>query len=159
MSINILGIDFESIADGDGVRVVIFFSGCKHNCKGCHNPISHDFDAGVPFGEDIQNNIINYIVNTPFISGVTLSGGDPMFLADEILPFVKKLKSTVQNINVWIYSGFTFDEIIKDKKRRRLLKECDVLVDGKFDIDQRDLTIPYRGSRNQKIINLKDVVF
>lgn len=158
MSVNILGIDFESIADGDGVRVVIFFSGCKHNCKGCHNPISHDFDAGTPFTTDMQDNIINYINNTPFISGVTLSGGDPMFLAEKITPFIKRLKAETREINIWVYSGFTFEEILKNKNMTALLRECDILVDGRFDIDQRDLTIPYRGSRNQRIINLKEVI-
>ena len=152
---NIVGIDFESIVDGEGVRVVIFFSGCKHDCKGCHNPTSHRFEAGKPFSEDIQSQIVEYIKGTPFVSGVTLSGGDPMYSAKEIVSFVRKLKKSAPNSNVWIYSGFTYDEILKDSDMLSLLRLCDVLVDGMFILSQRDITLEYRGSKNQRIIDIQ----
>ena len=88
---NVAGINFESVADGEGVRVVIYVSGCLHNCKGCHNPTSHSFTVGQPFTEQLQNEIIAYINKTPFISGLTLSGGDPMYSASKITPFIKAL--------------------------------------------------------------------
>lgn len=152
---NIAGINFESVVDGDGVRVVVFVSGCLHNCKGCHNPASHSFTAGQPFTDELQDEIISYIQKTPFVSGLTLSGGDPMYSAAEIMPFVERLKSELKSISIWIYSGFTYEEICKDTDMFRLLKLCDVLVDGEFILEQRDITLSYKGSRNQRIIDIQ----
>lgn len=152
--VNIVGINFESIVDGDGVRITVFFSGCKHNCEGCHNPSSHRFDVGKEFTEELQEEIICYAKSTPFISGITLSGGDPMFSAAQITPFVQKVRTEAPDLNIWVYSGFTYEEIIADKERAKLLSLCDVLVDGRFVIDQRDPTLSYKGSRNQRIIDI-----
>ena len=155
----IVGINFESIVDGECVRVVVFFAGCNHHCKGCHNPASHDFDAGRPFDVDIQENIVEYIRETPYVDGVTLSGGDPMYSADEVREFVVKLKSELPDINIWIYSGFTFEEILCDEKMLRLLQLCDVLFDGPFIMEQRDISLSYKGSRNQRIIDVQASLF
>ena len=152
---NIIGINFESVVDGDGVRVVIFFSGCDHHCKGCHNPSSHDFNTGKSFGSEIQGQIAEYIRETPFVSGVTLSGGDPMYSADSIIPFVKELKELSPASTVWVYSGFTYEEILAVPSMRNLLEMCDVLVDGPFILEHRDITLSYRGSRNQRIIDVQ----
>lgn len=152
---NVSGINFESIADGEGVRVVVFISGCLHNCKGCHNPASHSFTAGQPFTSDLQDMIVAYIKNTPFISGLTLSGGDPMYSAEELIPFVQKLRSEVDGVTVWIYSGFLYEEIKQNEEMAELLKQCDVLVDGKFVLEQRDITLAYKGSQNQRIIDIQ----
>lgn len=152
---NIAGINFESVVDGEGVRVVVFVSGCLHNCKGCHNPASHSFTAGQSFTDELQDEIISYIQRTPFISGLTLSGGDPMYSAAEITPFVERLKSELKTISIWIYSGFTYEEICEDTDMLRLLKLCDVLVDGEFILEQRDITLSYKGSRNQRIIDIQ----
>lgn len=152
---NIAGINFESVVDGEGVRVVVFVSGCLHNCKGCHNPASHSFTAGQTFTEELQDEIISYIQNTPFISGLTLSGGDPMYSAKEVAAFIKKLKQDIPNASVWIYSGFTYEDIQTDSDMFSLLKLCDVLVDGEFVLEQRDITLPYKGSRNQRIIDIQ----
>lgn len=152
---NVAGINFESIADGVGVRVVVFVSGCRHNCKGCHNPTSHSFTAGRPFTPELQDEIIDYIRRTPFITGVTLSGGDPMYSATELLPFVKRIKEELPKISVWIYSGFTYEEILKNADMFELLQLCDVLVDGLFVLEQRDITLAYKGSTNQRIIDIQ----
>ena len=152
---NISGIDFESIVDGVGVRVVVFVSGCMHDCTGCHNPASHSFSAGRPFTKELQDEIIDYIKSTPFISGITMSGGDPMYSAAEIAEFVVRLKTEVPDISVWIYSGFEYEEIKTDDDMTHLLSLCDVLVDGEFVLEQRDTTLPYRGSRNQRVIDVK----
>lgn len=152
---NIVGINFESIVDGDGVRVVVFFSGCNHRCKGCHNPESHDFNVGKPFDTEIQHQIAEYIRETPFISGVTLSGGDPMYSAKDILPFLEELKRLSPSSTVWVYSGFTYEEIVTEPSMRSLLDMCDVLVDGPFILEQRDATLSYRGSRNQRIVDIQ----
>ena len=113
---NVSGINFESIADGDGVRVVVYISGCLHNCKGCHNPTSHSFTAGRPFTEELQREVIEYIKKTPFISGLTLSGGDPMYSASELVPFVTALKEDIKDISVWIYSGFSYEKILENSE-------------------------------------------
>lgn len=152
---NIAGINFESVADGEGVRVVIYVSGCLHNCKGCHNPTSHSFEVGQPFTEKLQDEIMSYMDRTPFISGVTLSGGDPMYSAVEITPFIENLKRDRKDITVWIYSGFCYEEILLNSEMFQLLSLCDVLVDGEFVLEQRDMTLSYKGSRNQRIIDIK----
>lgn len=152
---NVAGINFESVVDGEGVRVVVFVSGCLHNCKGCHNPASHSFTAGQPFTQELQDEIIAYIKKTPFISGLTLSGGDPMYSAKEITPFIERLRKDVKDISVWIYSGFRFEEILENSEMFDLLKLCDVLVDGEFVLEQRDITLSYKGSKNQRIIDVQ----
>jgi anaerobic ribonucleoside-triphosphate reductase activating protein len=153
---NVSGIDFESVADGDGVRVVVFASGCNHHCKGCHNPASWPFDAGQPFTNELQEEIISYIQNTPYVSGVTLSGGDPMHSAGELVIFANKLKRAVPHSNIWIYSGFTVEEIAANSEMLELLRLCDVLVDGPFVLEQRDATLSYRGSRNQRVVDIAE---
>lgn len=150
----VAGINFESVADGDGVRVVVYVSGCRHGCKGCHNPTSHSFKAGQPFTKELQDEIITYIENTPFVSGVTLSGGDPVYSATEVKDFLRCLRSRIPNISVWMYTGFTYEELLQDKDRVALVKLCNVIVDGEFILEKRDMTLCYRGSKNQRIIDV-----
>ena len=152
---NISGINFESVVDGEGVRIVVFVSGCLHNCKGCHNPTSHSFEAGRPFTEELQNEIIDYINKTPFITGATISGGDPMYSATTVAAFVRRLKTEVKDISLWIYSGFRYENILQNSEMLDLLRLCDVLVDGEFILEQRDMTLSYKGSRNQRIIDIQ----
>lgn len=151
----VAGINFESVADGDGVRVVIYVSGCKHGCKGCHNPSSHSFTAGQPFTSELQDEIISYIEKTPFVSGVTLSGGDPVYSATEVKDFLDLLSTRIPDISVWMYTGFSYEDLLNDPERASLLMRCDVVVDGEFILEQRDMTLCYRGSRNQRIIDVK----
>jgi len=151
--IKIVGIDPESVSDGPGVRFTIFFSGCKHHCPGCHNPDAQDFDAGVEFDEPMQAKVIEHIARCPIISGVTLSGGDPMFSAGDVLRFVRLLREKLPGINVWLYTGFTFEDI-SGAEQKALLELCDVLVDGRFEQDNLDLSHDFRGSTNQRIIDL-----
>ena len=151
----VAGINFESVADGDGVRVVVYVSGCKHGCKGCHNPSSHSFTAGQPFTPELQDEMISYIENTPFVSGLTLSGGDPVYSATEVKEFLQLLKTRIPTISVWMYTGFTYEEIFINPEQSSLLTYCDVIVDGEFILEQRDMTLCYRGSRNQRIIDVK----
>jgi anaerobic ribonucleoside-triphosphate reductase activating protein len=157
---NIDGIVYESLVDGIGVRATLFFCGCKHICKGCHNSELQNFKYGKPFTYELQLEIIKNIKENPLINGVTFSGGDPFYSAYEVMEFVKKLKQEIQDINIWSYSGFTFDEIINsnDLYMIELLKNSDVLVDGEFIETQRDLTLPFRGSKNQRIINVKESI-
>lgn len=139
----------DSIVDGEGLRAVIWTQGCSHNCKGCHNPETHDFCKGVVVPiEEVKEKIKELTLQ----DGITLSGGDPFFQAEavtEIAKYAKELK-----LNVWAYTGFTFEELIKNEKTRELLNYIDVLVDGKFILEQRSLSLKFRGSSNQRIINV-----
>lgn len=152
---NINGINFESIVDGIGVRIVIYVSGCKHNCLGCHNPSTHSFQNGQLFDDELKNNIIKYINESPIISGITFSGGDPMFSANDVYNFMIEIKKKCKQINIWLYSGFLYEEILNDNEMNEVLKEINVLVDGKFELDKKSTILPFRGSSNQRIIDVQ----
>lgn len=153
---NISGIMYDSIVDGEGIRNTIFFSECHHHCKGCHNPETWDKNYGYEFTKELQNEFINQCKNNVLLDGITLSGGDPMYSSIEIIPFIKKFKSECPNLDIWIYSGFSYEDILQNKDMNKLLKLCDVLVDGIFIEELRDTTIKFRGSTNQRIIKLGD---
>lgn len=150
MKVRIAGIIKESIVDGPGVRYVIFAQGCRHKCPGCHNPETHDFNGGYIVDAD---EIINDIRNNNYISGVTFSGGDPLFQIDEFKYIAEKLKYS--SIHIMCYTGFKYEDIIKDKKLKVILDKIDLLVDGPFIMSKKTLKLPYRGSSNQRIIDVK----
>lgn len=140
------------IANGEGIRCSIFVSGCTHRCKNCFNEEYQDFNYGNNWTDDETQLIIEYLKDDN-ISGLTLLGGEPMqnlYLIDVI----RKVKKEV-NKNIWIYSGYTYDQILNDNKKLELLKECDVLVDGLFVEELLDLKLKFRGSSNQRIIDIK----
>lgn len=141
----------DSIVDGDGIRTVIWFQGCKHHCRECQNPETWNFDGGMEVDiEDIKNEMKKLKYQT----GVTLSGGDPFFQADAAAEIAKFAHSI--GLNVWCYTGFTYEEIIDaNDEKMELLKNTDVLVDGRFEIDKKSLACKFRGSTNQRIIDVK----
>lgn len=143
----------ETTSDGEGVRLSCYFSGCSLACKGCHNPISWDSNFGEYFGKEKQSEIITQLKNM-IKPNITLTGGNPLESYD-LYEFVLNLKKEIPNVNIWIYSGFTIEEIILNENMLSILKLCDTLVDGRFEIDKKDLTLAYRGSSNQRIINIK----
>lgn len=155
---NICGFYPESINEGLGLRSVVFISGCEHYCKGCFSKETWDYNLGEKFTVNKQNEIIEQIKNNPLIDGVTLCGGDPFFSASEVIPFIKTLKITIPIINIWSYTGFTYEEIINsnDNNKINLLKECNVIIDGKFIQELKDITLAFRGSSNQRIINVQE---
>ena len=156
--LRIAGLIEESIVDGPGVRFVIFTQGCPHHCEGCHNPESHDPSGGYDISID---EIIKKIRNNPLIDGVTLSGGEPFCQAQVLYKLVKKLKQF--NYHILSYSGFTLEQLIKksktDQNIKNLLSSIDVLIDGRFEKDKQDYTLKFRGSSNQRIIEMKDIKF
>ncbi len=141
----------DSIVDGEGVRTVIWTQGCSHNCKGCHNPGTHDFNGG--FEVDIEE-IINEIKNLEGQEGITFSGGDPLFQAEACSLIAKEAKES--NLDIWCYTGFKFEDIINIPKFKEFLKYVDVLVDGKFIEEEKSLNLDFRGSRNQRIIDVQE---
>lgn len=154
--IHVMGIDYESVVDGEGVRTVIFFSGCVHNCDGCHNPESHDFLGGEIFSREMQEEIFSHVENSPYIDGITLSGGDCFFNPKLVIGFVKEFKKRFPKKTVWGYTGFTLEEILLDSRRRKLFELCDYVVDGKFEKEKKGFNLVFKGSSNQRIINVRE---
>ena len=149
---NYLTIYKSSLSDGIGWRVVLFVSGCSHKCKGCHNPQSWDANAGKPFDDTIKEYLFKAI-DKEEIDGLTLSGGDPLFRGNrsEVTKLCKEFKEKFPNKNIWLYTGYLYDEI----KDLEVMNYVDVVVDGPFILEERDTTIPFRGSTNQRIISTK----
>ena len=140
----------DSILDGSGIRTVIWFQGCLHNCKGCQNPETHDMNGGIVVDVD---ELKMKLKNLKYQNGITLSGGDPFFQPEAALEIAKFAKSV--GLNVWAYTGFTYEALLSDKSRLDLLKNVDVLVDGKFMMDKKSLNCKFRGSTNQRLIDVK----
>lgn len=147
--IRISGIVDDSIVDGPGIRLTVFFQGCLHNCDGCHNPTTHDINGGYMVSVD---EIISKILSNPLLSGVTFSGGEPLLQMDKCIILAKKIKE--MNLNIILYTGYNFEEIIKLRKGKELLKYIDYVIDGKYIKEKRSLGLKYRGSSNQRIIDV-----
>ena len=141
----------DSIVDGLGIRTVIWTQGCSHNCPGCHNPSTHDFNGGDLVEID---DVIEELENLSGQDGVTFSGGDPMFQARECSILAKKVQEL--GMNVWAYTGFTFEELLNKGNKDILdfLSNIDVLIDGKFELDKKSMDLEFRGSSNQRIIDV-----
>ena len=150
-TIRLAGIVPESIVDGPGLRMTIFVQGCPHHCDGCHNPGTHDFDGG---NEVTVDNVLNTINARYFgLDGITLSGGEPFCQAEQCA-YIARVAHCL-GLNVWVYMGFTFEELLGRTEAMALLLETDVLVDGRFEILNRTLCTPFIGSSNQRIIDVK----
>ncbi|MGL4912295.1 MAG: anaerobic ribonucleoside-triphosphate reductase activating protein [Romboutsia sp.] len=146
---------FDSIVDGPGLRMVVWTQGCIHNCKECHNPQTHDLCGG--YEEDTQK-IIDKIKTLKLQRGITLSGGEPFLQQEALEEIAKEAKSN--KLDVWTYTGFTLEYLLDITnptrfKNLNLLKQIDVLVDGKFEIEKKDFTLKFRGSSNQRIIDVQ----
>ena len=144
----------DSIVDGPGLRAVLWTQGCKHHCKGCQNPQTWSFDGG---GLIPVKAVLDEIDKLEYHTGLTLSGGDPMYQVKPCLEIVKHARK--KSLNIWVYTGFTWEELIKLSKKEPIyldfLKEIDVLVDGRFILEERDLSLLFRGSKNQRLIDVK----
>lgn len=139
----------DSIVDGEGVRTVIWTQGCPHHCPGCHNASTWNFDDGALIEVD---EVINELKKFKNQDGITLSGGDPVCQADACYEISKAAHQ--MGLNVWCYTGFTYEQMLLNPKAKRLLEQLDVLVDGKFVQEEKSYDIYFRGSRNQRIIDV-----
>ena len=153
----------NDIANGTGVRVSLFVSGCTHHCKNCFNPETWNFNYGTPFTEETENEIIEAL-KPDYIKGLTLLGGEPFEPENQksLLPFIKKVKAIYPNKTIWGYSGYTLDgELLEKSSRahcdctRELLENIDILVDGEFKEEFKNLSLKFRGSSNQRIIDVQ----
>lgn len=152
----IAGFYDESISNGLGWRAVLFVSGCPHHCPGCHNKEAQDFNYGEEFNEE---EILEKIKENSILNGITISGGEPLCKENipGVLKFIKDVKEIRPEFNVWCYSGYTLDQLIdrNDEETNKCLNEIDVLVDGRFVEEKKDPTLKFRGSSNQRILDLK----
>ena len=153
------------IANGQGVRVTLFVSGCTNRCEGCFQPETWDFCYGKPFTEETEEEILNMLA-PDYISGLTLLGGEPFEPANQraLLPFVKKVKAKYPKKNIWAFTGFTIEKLLNEEPHPRceatdeLLAMIDVLVDGKFVLAKKNIRLKFRGSENQRILDLPETL-
>ncbi len=149
------------IANGEGVRVSLFVSGCTHHCKNCFNAETWDFNYGKPFTEETEDLLIEYLLHD-YIDGLTVLGGEPFEPSNQsaLLPFLKRVRQSLPNKTIWCYTGYLFDEELLNESRARceytdeMLSLIDVLVDGEFVQDLYDISLSFRGSSNQRIIDI-----
>ena len=154
MEIRIAGTVSESIVDGIGFRYTVFVQGCPHGCAGCHNPQTHDFGGGRVTDTD---ELFNECIQDPLNKGVTFSGGEPFCQAEPLYILGERFKE--RGMSLWCYSGWTFEELLKKAERepfvKKLLSIVDVLVDGRFIEEQKSLALQFRGSKNQRLIDVQ----
>lgn len=177
--INYHNITHDDMNNGDGLRVVLWLSGCSHHCYNCQNPQTWNPDNGIPFDESAKQEIFNEL-SKDYISGITFSGGDPLHEnnLDEVLKLVQEIRISFPEKTIWLYTGFEWNEIMNYKikadlcedntsfekhikedlsmiKRKNIISNVDVLVDGEYIDEQKDLTLKWRGSKNQRVIDVK----
>ena len=151
------------VANGPGVRVSLFVSGCTHKCKGCFNEEAWDFKYGHEYTQKEEDKIIE-LLKPDYIEGITILGGEPFEYVNQkgILPLLRRIRKELPNKTIWCFSGYTFDtDILEDmcnkyEETKELISYIDVLVDGKFEIDKKNFKLKFRGSSNQSIINVKE---
>lgn len=157
-------IKYCDIANGTGVRTVLFVSGCTHHCKGCFQPETWDFCYGKEFTEETMTELINSL-KPGYIAGLTVLGGEPFEPNNQkaLLPFIKKVRRECPGKDIWMYSGYTWEELNDVKMERchtedteEILKNIDVLVDGEFHLEEKSLGLKFRGSSNQRVLNVKE---
>lgn len=157
--IKISGAINDSTVDGPGIRYVLFMQGCPHDCEGCHNPQTHSINAG---REVSVNDILSDIKSNPFLTGVTFSGGEPFLQAKELIPLAKAIKEDLK-LNLIIYSGWTFEELIENANSHsevlELLSYGDILVDGRFILRKKNMLLLFKGSGNQRALDIKKSIY
>ena len=159
---NYAEIKKTDIANGEGVRVSLFVSGCRRHCKGCFNKIAWDFSYGKPFTEEVEEELISAL-SPYYIAGLTLLGGDPMEPENQraLLPFVRKVRARLPEKNIWCFTGYTYEggtlqeDAVRCETTRELISLLDVLVDGKFEEELKDIRLKFRGSSNQRVIDVQ----
>ena len=164
---NYLQITHEDICNGDGLRVVLWLSGCSHHCYNCQNPQTWNPDSGILFDESAKQEILDEL-SKDYISGLTLTGGDPLQEnnLDGVLSLVKEITEKFPKKTIWLYTGYSYSDIYRKRayllheernhnKRRHIIDLADVLVDGKYMDEYRDVTLKWRGSSNQRVIDVK----
>ena len=175
--INYHNITHDDMNNGSGLRVVLWLSGCSHHCYNCQNPQTWNPDSGIPFDEPAKQEIFNELSKN-YISGITFSGGDPLHEnnLDEVIKLVKEIRISFPDKNIWLYTGFEWNSLMAKicqptfpdekfehdrnihMKRQKIISNVDVLIDGEYIDEQRDVTKKWAGSKNQRVINVKETI-
>jgi anaerobic ribonucleoside-triphosphate reductase activating protein len=160
-------IEKTSVANGTGIRVVLWVSGCSLHCKGCHNPETWSLCSGKPFDEEAKKELFEAL-DKPYIQGITFSGGHPLEdeNAEEVYLLTKEIKEKFPDKDIWLYTGYTLEQIflsvvtdnldVNRFYKQEIVKMCDVVVDGKYVEELRDITLKWKGSSNQRVIDIKN---
>ena len=145
----------DDMLNGDGLRVVLWVAGCGHHCKECHNPITWDPDGGLPFDEEAKQEIFEEL-GKPYISGITFSGGDPLYPANvaEVTELAKEIRECFPDKTIWLYTGGLWEEV----RRMEVIHYIDVLVDGEFVVERKELNLQWKGSANQRVIDVPETL-
>ncbi|MDR1674485.1 MAG: anaerobic ribonucleoside-triphosphate reductase activating protein [Oscillospiraceae bacterium] len=151
MKIQLADIIQETVVDGPGLRFSVYVQGCPHGCKGCHNPHTHDFEGGYTADTD---DILEQILENPLLDGVTFSGGEPFCQTPALAELARKIK-TLTDLNIVVYTGFTFEYLKERPEYAPLLDAADYLIDGRFEQDLKDYSLKFRGSSNQRFLPVK----
>lgn len=154
-------IKYCDIANGTGVRTSVFVSGCRNHCEDCFNSATWSFEYGKPFTEEVENEVIASL-KLPYICGLTVLGGEPFEVENQsaVLELMKRVRKECPSKSIWVYSGFTYEELLSGSRAatdtaKEILKTADILVDGRYDKKLRNISLKFRGSENQRIIDLK----
>lgn len=171
-NMNYHNISYPDMLNGDGLRVVLWLSGCSHHCSDCQNPQTWNPEGGIEFDKSSEDELLREL-SKDYIDGLTLSGGDPLHESnlDSVLELLKKIRILFGNTKtVWLYTGYKWEDITYpfrtaiekydeyNRKRRCIIKLCDVLVDGRFENEKKDLSLPFRGSSNQRVIDVNKTI-
>lgn len=140
------------VANGSGLRTTLFVQGCPHHCKGCFNPNTWDFDGGMEYTEETTREIIQ-LLNKPGIKGLSVLGGEPLAQGKELYDILKRIKTAMPDIDIWMWTGYIYEEL--NPVQKEIVSLVDVLVDGPFIEDKKDIRLKFRGSSNQRIIDIK----
>lgn len=168
---NYHNLTYPDMNNGSGLRVVLWLSGCSHKCKGCQNPQTWDANSGIPFDEQAKEELFREL-NKDYISGLTLTGGDPLYETnlDGVLNLVNEIRLLFPLKSIWLYTGYVLEEIMagitydengafflleNNKKRYQIISQCDVVIDGRYIDEQKNLALKWRGSRNQRVIDME----
>lgn len=166
---NYHNITKDDMLNGSGLRVVLWLSGCSHHCKGCQNPQTWDENSGIEFDISAKNEIFEEL-KKDYIAGITFSGGDPLHENNigDVLNLIIEIRNRFPNKTIWLYSGYTWEQlfidednlysICEDQFRRAIICGCDVFIDGRYDDNKRDVLLHWRGSSNQRVINVKESI-
>lgn len=155
---NYSGIKYSDMINGPGIRVSLFVSGCSHGCPGCFNRETWNPNYGEKFTEKQEEEILQYFRKYPMLlRGLSLLGGDPTYRTNvaPLLRFVQTFRKEFPTKDVWLWTGYTWDEILKEKSLLSLIQECDVIIEGRFEVEKKDLSLLWRGSHNQRVIDVK----
>lgn len=148
-------IDKCEVCNGEGVGVALFVQGCKFHCEGCFNSDTWNFNGGKEWNDETENKLLS-LADKPYITRLSILGGEPLAeeSLDGVLHLVDRFHVSFPQKTIWLYSGYTYEQAIQNEERKKILLLCDVMVDGRYEGDKRDITLAWRGSSNQRVINV-----